>query len=252
MTLTETLLRQLENPDLSRDERAMLRCQIAADLEHRGQYATASETLGELWQGAGLRPMMEGLNKQTAAEVLLRVGTLSGSLGSAEQSAETQAAAKDLISESATRFEELNEPKKAAIARGDLAICYWREGAYDEARVLIADALRSFDESETEQRAKNLIRLTLVEISSGRCHDALHILAENASLFEASNHDALKGRFHGQLALVLRSLGTAEHRQDYIDRAIIESQRVHSPQLAALGVTIACRWKSQANGATAI
>ena len=222
MSLTETLLRQLENPALSRDERTMLRCQIAADLEHRGQYEAAQDALGELWQGAGQRPVLEGLSEFTAAEVLLRVGTLSGCLGSAEQSAEIQTAAKDLISESAARFEDLNEAEKAASAHSDLAICYWREGAFDEARILLTGALQMFDESDTEQRAKNLVRLTLVEISSGRHHDALRLLIDNAALFEASTNDALKGRFHGQLALVLRNIGTAENRPDYFDRAILE------------------------------
>lgn len=222
MTLTETMLRQLENPALRRDERAMLQCQMAEDFEHRGQYAAARDALGVLWQGAGRRPSLEGLSEHIAAEVLLRVGTLSGCLGSAEQSAEIQATAKDLISESAARFEVLSERIKAAIARSDLAICYWREGALDEARVLLIDALGKLDESEAELRAKVLVRLTLVEISSGRYHDALHILTENASLFEESGNDALKGRFHGQLALVLRNIGTAEQRQDYFDRAILE------------------------------
>jgi CheY-like chemotaxis protein len=166
--------------------------------------------------------VLEELSGLTAAEVLLRVGTLSGCLGSAEQSAEIQTAAKDLISESAARFEELNEAEKAASARSDLAICYWREGAFDEARILLTGALQNIDESDTEQRAKNLVRLTLVEISSGRHHDALRILTDNAAIFEASASDSLKGRFHGQLALVLRNIGTAENRPDYFDRAILE------------------------------
>jgi tetratricopeptide (TPR) repeat protein len=34
--------------------------------------------------------------------------------------------------------------------------------------------------------------------------------------------DAVKGRWHGQLALILRKLATAEGRADYADRAIIE------------------------------
>jgi hypothetical protein len=78
MTLAETLLKQLENPALSRDERAQLQCQIAADLEHRGQYEPAREVLGELWQDVGQRPTLKGLSELTAAEVLLRAGTLSG------------------------------------------------------------------------------------------------------------------------------------------------------------------------------
>ncbi|MDQ1590260.1 MAG: hypothetical protein QOG71_887 [Pyrinomonadaceae bacterium] len=80
MTLAETLLKQLENSALSRDERAQIQCRIAADLEHKGEYESAREVLAELWQGVGERPTLEGLSELTAAEVLLRVGSLSGLL----------------------------------------------------------------------------------------------------------------------------------------------------------------------------
>ena len=223
MTLAETLLKQLENPALSRDERAQLQCQIAADFEHRGQYDAARDALGELWQGVGKRPVLEGLSELTAAEVLLRAGTLSGWFASASQDRAAQAAAKDLISESITRFEALGELISAATAQSDLGFCYWREGAYDESRVLYAEALKKLtDEGDPELRAKILIRSAMVESCNGRYADALRLLTDSAELFEESNNDALKGKFHNELACALMVLGEAEHRPDYIDRAIIE------------------------------
>jgi CheY-like chemotaxis protein len=223
MTLAESLLRQLEDPTLTPDSRAQLRCRIAADFEHRGRYTAASAALGELWRGVGQRPALEGLAEHTAAEVLLRAGALSGWLASAAQDKEGQRAAKDLISESITRFEALREPAKAAAAQSDLGYCYWREGAFDEARIIYADALKKLaDKDEPELRAKILIRRVLVESCSGRYNDALRILTESTELFEKSANDALKGKFHNELGLVLRKLGTAERRCDYTDRAIIE------------------------------
>ncbi len=41
-------------------------------------------------------------------------------------------------------------------------------------------------------------------------------------LFEESTNDALKGKFHNELACVFMFLGKAENRPDYTDRAIIE------------------------------
>ena len=41
MTLAESLLRQLDDQTLSHDERVLIRCEIAADFEHRGQYEAA-------------------------------------------------------------------------------------------------------------------------------------------------------------------------------------------------------------------
>jgi CheY-like chemotaxis protein len=223
MTLAETLSKQLENRSLSRDERVQLQCQIAADLEYRGQYEAACDALAELWQGIGERPELKGLSELVAAEVLLRAGTLSGWFASALQDKDQQEAAKDLISESITRFEALGETIRAAAARSELGFCYWREGRYDDARVIYANALNKLTaKDDPEIRGTILIRLVLVESCSGRYIEALRILTDSAELFEESNNDALKGKYHNDLALTLMFLGKAEHRPDYTDRAIIE------------------------------
>jgi CheY-like chemotaxis protein/tetratricopeptide (TPR) repeat protein len=223
MTLAESLLKQLENPALSRDERVQLQCQIAADFEHKGEYESARDALAGLWNGVGERPTLEGLSELTGAEVLLRVGSLSGYLGSIQQIDGAQEAAKDLISESITGFEALGEATMIAAAQSELAFCYRRVGAHDEARVLYHQALeRLTDSSEKELRAKILLRLAVVESFCGRYNESLRILLDSAELFEESISDALKGKFHNDLALTLMFLGEAEHRPDYTDRAIIE------------------------------
>ncbi|MDQ1593267.1 MAG: two-component system, sensor histidine kinase and response regulator [Pyrinomonadaceae bacterium] len=223
MTLAETLLKQLENPALSRDERAQLQCQIAADFEHRGEYESARDALAELWQGVGERPALEGLAELTAAEVLLRVGSLSAWFGSVGQIVEAQEKAKDLITESITRFQAMGETTRVAAARSELGLCYRRAGSYDDARVVYQEALRELaDGVEKELRAKILLRLVIVESLSGRYKDALRILTNETQFFEESANDFLKGKFHNELACALTSLGQAEHRPDYTDRAIIE------------------------------
>src|SRR5687768_7415453 len=98
MTLADQRLQQLDNPTLTTDERALLRCEVAADFVLRGQYEAARDALGELWRGIGQRPNVEGLEERTAAEVLLQVGVLSGWLGACKQVADAQEAAKNLIS----------------------------------------------------------------------------------------------------------------------------------------------------------
>ena len=204
MTLAETLLQQLENRALSRDERAQIQCRIAADFEYRGQYESAREVLAELWQGVGQRPVLKGLSELATAEVLLRAGTLSGWFASAIQDKDKQEAAKDLISESITRFEALGETIKASGALSELGFCYWREGRYDDARVIYTNALKKLTaKDDPEIRGTILIRLVLVESCCGRYSDSLRILTDSAKLFEESNNDALKGKFHNDLACVL-------------------------------------------------
>jgi CheY-like chemotaxis protein len=88
-------------------------------------------------------------------------------------------------------------------------------------RIVLDEALSSLGEDDTDLRAKILIRHTLIEIWTGRYHDAWSILERAGEFFESCS-DAIKGRWHGQKGLVLRKLAIAEKRADYADRAIIE------------------------------
>ncbi len=218
MTLADSQLKELDSPSLTPDQRALIRCQVAADLIHRGQYEGASEALGDLWRGLGLRPDVEGLEETTAAEVLRLCGALSGWLGASKQ-VTAQEAAKDLLSESVTLFERLGQAAQAAMARSDLALCYWREGAYDEARVLLINAFNEL--SEGQHKTKVLLRWITVEYSARRYNDALSLLKAHEHLFNESVSHVLRGNFQNHLALVLRRLGAIEGHTDYFDRAII-------------------------------
>ncbi|MDT5262816.1 MAG: hypothetical protein QOC61_1820, partial [Acidobacteriota bacterium] len=213
-------LKELDNLLLTGGESVLLCCRMAADLIDTGQYEAAREALGELWRGIGQRPNVEGLDERATAEVLLQAGALSGWIGASGQIKGAQDGAKDLISESAALFERAGEADRAAAARGDLAVCYWREGAYDEARITLKEAYTHTGDDEL--RAKISLRLAMVESSAGHYTDAFRLLTDSAPIFEKNSNHALKGRFHNELAIVLQMLGTAEHSTNYLDRAIIE------------------------------
>jgi len=222
MHLAKTFLEEIDNPSLTVNERASLRCRVARQLEEAGDYEAASEALAELWQGVGARPMLEGLDDETKAQVLLRVGTLKGWIGSASQIEGSQEAAKDLISESLRMFEQLGKRNKVGEARSDLALCYWRAGAYDEARVTLQEALAEFDERDVEQRAIALLRKALVERSSNRLNEALLIYKNSATLFDEINNHYLTATFHVNFANILNQLSSVENRKDYVDVALME------------------------------
>lgn len=221
MTLADERLKGLDNPSLTEDQRALLRCEVAAELIHAGQYEAAWEALGELWTGIGERPDVKKLAPTVAAEVLLRCGALTGLLGGARNITGAQERAKDLLNEAVRKFRSQGEYRKASEAQCELGACYWRLGAYDDARVVMREALKPLRDEDVELKAKILIRLTLAEVWEKRYYEALDILKEAEPIF-ASAGDALKGRWHGQKAIILRDLAHAERWPDYADRAIIE------------------------------
>jgi tetratricopeptide (TPR) repeat protein len=220
MDLQTSIYEEAINPAVADDVIPL--CELAKNLEEAGEFNQAAAILNPFWKGISNRPAMKGLDERAKAELLLRSGTLTGWLGSARQVPGVQEVAKDLISESSELFERLGLAEKVAEARVDLAICYWREGALDEARVTLRLVLDSFQESGTEQKLRALLNSALIEWTATRDQDALQICTDAAPLFQLSSNEALKGKFHNTFGGVLKNLGIARNREDYIDRALVE------------------------------
>jgi tetratricopeptide (TPR) repeat protein len=222
MRLQSTMPKQQTVMTRSLTERVQAVCAQAKQLEEAGEFQAAREALNEFWQRIGERPKVDGLNPEGQAEVLLRTGALSGWIGSALQVTGAQEIAKDLISESARIFEICGLRERVAEARVDLAICYWREGAFDEARVSLADALQQLGDLESEQRLRVLLNKAIVDTMSLRFEDALRTHREAAPMFDMSSNVALKGKFHNEYATLLKNLGLARNSADLIDHALVE------------------------------
>ncbi|HEX7721438.1 MAG TPA: helix-turn-helix domain-containing protein [Pyrinomonadaceae bacterium] len=223
MNLTAQLATLRKQTDgLSRNERAKLCCDAAKHLEKVGEHEAAAEALEEFWPDRNEAPIMDGLDDPTKGRVMLRVGAVIGFLGSAGQTPGSQERAKDLITRSVEVFEGLGDNVRTAEARGDLALCYWREGAFDEARINLADALSRLGEAQPDLRAVLLIRAGIIEENTRRLQSALNFYNEAQPLVDKSEDHVLKGSFHFEYALVLRRLAAPENREDYLDRALIE------------------------------
>jgi tetratricopeptide (TPR) repeat protein len=222
MYLATEILTELERTDLSSSDRALLRCELARRQEQAGDYDAASEALAEFWQGVGARPNADGLHDSAKAEVILRAGAITGWIGSANKIEGAQEAAKDLMSESLRIFRACGMRSKAGEAQSELALCYWREGAYDEARVMLQEAYRDIDEQNIERRAVALLNQALVERESRRLNEALRLHNEAKPLIDKITNPLLIALFHHGYANVLNRLSDIEHRTDYIDLALIE------------------------------
>jgi len=199
-----------------RDWETRRACERARQLERAGDYDGARSELRKFWTKIGERPVVDQLPADTQAEVLWRVGSLSGWLGSANQISGAQEFARDLLTESITLFESLGQQDKRAEAMGDLALCYWRSGAQDEGRALFRQAVDAAEKAETKLRT--LTNASTVEISSGRYGDALALLNTAAAFLGQVSDDWIHGAYHYQRGSAYLSLGGTEN----LDHALIE------------------------------
>jgi tetratricopeptide (TPR) repeat protein len=147
--------------------------------------------------------------------VLLRAGSLTGWLGSARQIQGTQELAKDLISEAGDAFETIGDRYSVMESRNALAICYWREGAFDEARVVLQPPELSQVKPSRHAELNSILILAMLSWAEGHAQQAVDIYLAAASLFDLCDDHSLKARFHNGFALALRKL-------DQLDRALIE------------------------------
>ena len=203
--------------NFSQDHQARQQCELARQYENAGDYEEARAALEGLWSVVGERPLVEGLEPATKAELLLRVGSLSGWIGSAQQIATAQEFAKDLIAESARIFASLGLQEKAVEAQTDLAICYWRAGAMGEAAVWFQEALSRA--TSVENRVRILINKSVIEIVSNQLDEALNVLNQAAPLLDQIEDHATHGRYHMQRATAFKRRGGP----DNLDRALIEN-----------------------------
>jgi tetratricopeptide (TPR) repeat protein len=211
---------------------ALDRCQKALELRDKGDFDGAQEAMHPLWQGIGKRPDLSGLHPTVVPEVLLCVGILTGWIGSRNESKEADGWARDLITESITLYESAGDLKKVAEARTELAYCYWREGSFDEARIMFTEALKKLT-TEGKTRANALLGLAIVERSSSRYSEALKILTDNAPLFKKLTHHTMKGFYHNTLGILLRTQVTPENKAEQLRQVVSEyTQADHNFKLA--------------------
>lgn len=199
---------------------AKQRCHDASQLIEAGDYEGARQALGEFWTEDGRA--RANLSAFDQGCVLIRVGAITGWLGSAKQESGAQARAKDLLSQGLRVFQTLGDGERQAEAQIDLAICYWREGAFGEASVFLEEAERSLAGIDSYQQLRLVLQRSLISQQTAHPYEAVSELQKAAHLFEACPAHAVKGRFHSQLGLGLRQIWSAGGGDDYLDKAILE------------------------------
>ncbi|MEK6278717.1 MAG: helix-turn-helix domain-containing protein [Acidobacteriota bacterium] len=212
-----------ETSHLAPNAEALQKCQAALELRDKSDFQGARAVMHPLWERIGERPELKGLHAEVCAEVLLTVGILTSWIGSKEGIENAQEAAKNLITESIGLYQAPGDLTKVAACRAEIAYCYFREGALDEARIMLTEALQQM-KVQGNTRARALLKLVVVEWSASRYNVALELLTDNAPLFRKITDDSIRGIYHNEHAIVLRHLAKSDplKREELLQLAISE------------------------------
>lgn len=209
-----------EQAGRGRSENIAFRCEASKRLEEAGDYRGASEVLGERWRGAGLRPDLSGLKKKEAALFLLQAGALSHRIAVTETRPGAQDEAKELLDEAARTFAALQDTGRECEALVWVGLCYWRQAALDEARLVLGQVLSRGNKAGGAVLAAAKVALAYVEWSAGTSERSaaerlLRLFIECGPLVEEHGSHRLRAGYHCGLALARRRAGD-------LDAALIE------------------------------
>jgi signal transduction histidine kinase/FixJ family two-component response regulator len=217
---------QIEYVPLTLSEQVQASCIIARESLEIGDYDAGCAAL-QPWWTIGEWPKQVGLSQLAAAELLLTAGTLSGWVASTRHVDGGQNCAERLLSGAVALFDHLGETARSGEGRIELGYCYYRRGLFDLARTTLRSSIDDLTDKEADLKGIALVRLATVERHASRLHDALGLLNEAGSLFDALS-PWTKGRFHLEFATTVTDVGIAENRSDCFDKALDHYQNALS------------------------
>ena len=214
---------QFFSATLSPDEKAQVFCTMTREQIEVGNYDAGYLLLRDWWT-LGEWPKIHGLSSYSAADLLFTAGSLVGCLSSTGRIQKGQKHAEDLLSGSIGIFEHLGAKRRAAEARIELALSYYRQGMFDLTRTTLLRVLNELQSEDSELKSLALIRLSVLERHAGHIADSLARLSEAKSMVDESG-PLVSGRYYHELAITLNEIAIAENRSEYFDRVTHYYQR---------------------------
>lgn len=213
-TPSRRLPTQIPSLQLTPNEQVQVYCAIAREQIDAGNYDAACMILRPRWQ-FGSWPRLDELNQSSCADLLFTSGAIAGWVASSRQVPKGQKHGEALLSGSIALWEQLGLRTRAAEARIELALCYYRQGLFDLGRSTLLNVLTELSAEHDDLRTLALIRLASLERHAGRLQDALSLLNEAARIATLSGPWAT-GRCNLELATTYHELSVSSEVEEYL------------------------------------
>jgi len=197
-------------------------CEEIYDCETRGDLRQAIKLLAPYWTEFSDEIKLAGLNRLESANILLRIGSVASTLGSAEQIKNSQEKSRDYLSHSRDMFDELEDSEGKAQCQNKIGVTYWRNGDLETAQIFFRESL--FYAQSNESKAIANLNIAMIKSLSFRYSSALEFY-EQAYDFIGKVSIFTEAKIRNGIGLVYKDIGkilSDVERIDYFDKAIIE------------------------------
>lgn len=188
-------------------------------LERSGRYDEAIQELDDIWQDKGSMPNVENFDKRTAANIILRCGSLIGFLGHSKHIPGSQEKSKNLITEAHKRFLEFYDIEKIAECENYLALAYWRTGELVDAEVWLGYALTHNLPNSSDVRLFSYLVRSMLTNSSKKHKKTISDFKQIEDDYRKYGDDFLNGTISSNIGIAYRNLGDSFRAIKYFELA---------------------------------
>jgi len=206
---------QLHSRTLSPNEESQILCAVAREQIEVGNYDAGCLILKRHWT-PGEWPKLDGLTSHSAADLLFTAGSLASCLSSTGRIQKGQKHAEALLSGAIGILEHLGAKRAATEAKIELALSYYRQGLFDLSSNILLKVIEELQTVDNDLKSLALIRLAVVERHAGHVADSLSRLSAAYTIIDHSG-PLVTGRYHQELAAVLKDAAIGENRSGYIE-----------------------------------
>ncbi|MEZ5344285.1 MAG: tetratricopeptide repeat protein [Pyrinomonadaceae bacterium] len=187
--------------------------------ERSGMYQTALDAFKGIWDDHRLIPEVDDLEREDAAEILLRAGSIYGFYGHNKQLSKSQEISKNLLTEAHNQYLALDLTEKVAECENYLALAYWRTGEFGEAETWVEIALgRDIDIASDARLYSYLIKSMVYDVTNRR-QQVIELLGDVEKEFREFGSAFILGSFYTNLGLSLKNLGRTIEAIDKFEQA---------------------------------
>lgn len=189
------------------------------DFERCGRYEEALAEVRHIWEDTNLLPNTDGFEPQTAAEIILRCGSLIGFLGFIKQIPNAQERSKNLLGEAHCRFLEVYNVEKIAECENYLALAYWRTGELNEAEAFIEQALLHNLPDSNKTRLYSYIIESKIDFAKHNYEKICRNFARLKVYFSKCADYFLNANYYNHLGLAFKNMGNLVEALPNIEKA---------------------------------
>ena len=193
--------------------------------ERCGQFEAGLLEFSDLWAVPDYLPSTEGLPIPLGAEVKLRFASLLGYQGHFKKIKDSQLRARDILTETLSIFEQVQDQEKSAECENHIALTYSRTGEFPEARTWLAAAMERPLPASNIHRLATITFEMLIDASEHQYEGIVRLYNEHEPMIRARADDWIGANFYVNAGVGLLESGRHEEALDAYDLARYRAER---------------------------